>query len=219
MDKKISTILIISGLILLLSLGVIYFLAIPAYKEVGAQDVQIQQLKDKIDDRNNYYTTVESQVLALEAAGWSTKKERIEINFISSPFFTVKLNEFFKTLVTGSGMTLSKITSSPAVSVKTVSQTTSTSSEVQISKDTSDTQQEVVNTSYFSQLQGPVKKVSCNLSVIGTYNSFKKLLADMESQTRIITVNSISVTSAGQETGKNASNLSNFSLAVDVYSY
>ena len=68
----------VAGLILLLSIGVIYFLIMPAYRQMGVQDNQIKQIKEQIDARNNYYTTVESKVKALEDAGWAEKKKSIE---------------------------------------------------------------------------------------------------------------------------------------------
>jgi Tfp pilus assembly protein PilO len=216
MEKRSQTILIISGLIFLLSLAMAYFLVMPAYKQIGVQDSQIQQMKAQIDLKKNYYATVESKARALEDAGWAEKKKSIEVNFISSPFFTAKLNAFFKTLVAGSGTTFSSFTSSSPVSARTGAAQSSSDSEVKISTAT----ETKVATTYFDQLQGPVNKISCNLIVSGTYSAFKKLLSDMESQTRIITVKSIAVSSSSEQgTGKKAANVSSFNLVIDVYSY
>jgi len=221
MEKRNTKILVIAGLILLLSIGVVYFLVMPAYKQMGVQDDQIRQIKEQIEARNNYYSTVEAKVKALEDSGWAEKKKTIEVNFTSSPFFVPKMNVFFRTMVSSSGMTLSGITASPAVSVKTVAQTSTKSEEtVQVSSGSSTTStQQTAPTTYFDRLQGPVKKVTFNLSVSGTYNSFKKLLSDLETQTRIVTVKSVSVSSSLQGTGRSASNLSTFNLVVDTYSY
>lgn len=218
MEKRNTKILVIAGLILLLSIGVVYFLVLPAYKQMGVQDDQIMQIKEQIEARNNYYSTVEAKVRALADSGWAEKKKTIEVNFTSSPFFVPKMNVFFRTMVSSSGMTLSGITASPAVSVKTVAQpaTTKSGEEVQISSGSTATS---IPTTYFDRLQGPVKKVTFNLSVSGTYNSFKKLLSDLETQTRIVTVKSVSVSSSLQGAGKSASNLSTFNLVVDTYSY
>lgn len=221
MEKRNTKILAIAGLILLLSIGVVYFLVLPAYRQMGVQDDQIRQIKEQIDDRNNYYSTVEAKVKALQDSGWAEKKKTIEVNFTSSPFFVPKMNVFFRTMVSGSGMTLSGITASSAVSVKTVAQpaTSKSGEEVQISSSSTATPQQTAPTTYFDRLQGPVKKITFNLSVSGTYNSFKKLLSDLETQTRIVTVKSVSVSSSSQGMGKSVSNLSTFNLVVDTYSY
>lgn len=220
MEKRDTKILIVSGLIFLLSIGVVYFLVIPAYNQIGVQDDQIEQIKAQIDARNNYYSKLEAKVVALENAGWSEKKKSIEVNFTSSPFFVSKMNVFFRTMASGSGMTLSSITASSPTSVKAVAQTKQSESDVKISKSTADSsQQQTVQTTYLDRLQGPVKKTTFNISVSGTYNSFKKLLSDLESQTRVITVKSVSVSSSQAATGKKTSSLSSFNLVVDAYSY
>jgi len=222
MEKKSLTILIISGLILLISLAVVYLFVLPTYNQIKQQEVVTGQIKTQIDARKNYYTVVDSKVKALEAAGWAQKKDSIEVNFTSSPFFVPKLNSFFRTIVAGSGMTLSSVTSSAPVSAKSapVSQSTDTTSATKSSSTSQvkEVQQSKPST-YFDQLQGPVNKVTVNLSVTGTYSAFKKLLSDFEGQTRIITVKSIAVSASQAGSGKKAASISSFSLVVDVYSY
>jgi len=222
MDKKSATILIVSALIFILSIGVIYFLIMPAYKQAGEQGNQIIQLKAQIDAKNNYYAVIESKMTALEDAGWAEKRKSIEVNFTSSPFFIPKINTFFQALVSGSGMTLSSLTGSPAVSAKSAPQAQS-SGEVKISKDSSTQEkaaEQPVATTYFDQLQGPVNKVSFNIAVNGTYSAFKKLLSDLEGQTRIVTIKNIAVSSSSQQgSGKKITNTSLYNLTVDVYSY
>ena len=222
MEKKNITILIVSGLILILSLAFAYFFAMPAYKQIGQQESAIVQMKAQIDAQKNYYSVIDSKVKALEDAGWAEKEQSIEVNFTSSPFFIPKMNSFFQTMATGSGMTLSSVTSSAPVSVKTQATSQSSSeSEVKISKDTATSQetQPPKATTYFDQLQGPVNKTTFNLSLTGSYNSFKKFLSDMEGQTRIATVKSVSVSSSQQGEGKKTVSTSVFNLTVDVYSY
>jgi hypothetical protein len=134
------------------------------------------------------------------------------------------MNVFFRTMISAAGMTSAGITASPAISVKTIPQTVQGGSNVKISTSTVSTEQATVqqtttSSSYFDRLQGSVKKTTFNIVVSGTYNSFKKFLSDLENQTRIVTVKSVSVSSSQQGTGKNITNLSNFNLVVDVYSY
>jgi len=222
MEKKNITILIVAGSILILSLAFAYFFAMPAYKQIGQQESAIGQINAQIDAKKNYYKVIDSKVKALEDAGWAEKEQSIEVNFTSSPFFIAKMNSFFQTMASGSGMTLSGMTSSAPVSVKTSAASQSGSGgDVKISKDTSTTQetQQPKATTYFDQLQGPVNKTTFNLSLTGSYDSFKKFLSDMEGQTRIATVKSISVSSSQQGEGKKTVSISVFNLVVDVYSY
>lgn len=217
MDKKNIIILIVSGLIFILSVGVIYFLIMPAYKQAGDQGNQIIQLKAQIDAKKNYYAVIESKMKALEDAGWAEKRKSIEVNFTSSPFFIPKTNTFFQALAAGSGMTLSNMTYSSAVLVKSTPQA-SQSGEAKISKEKAIVQPTA--TTYFDQLQGPVKKASFNIGVTGTYSAFKKFLSDLEGQTRIVTIKNIAVSSSSQQVlGKKQSNISLYNLTVDIYSY
>lgn len=221
MEKNNTIILIVSGLILILSIGVVYFLTMPAYKQIGVQDQQIIQLKSQIEAKQNYYISIDSQSKQLEDAGWAEKKKSIEVNFTSTPFYIPKMNNFFQTVITSSGMILSNITSSSPVSAKSASETESTGSDTKTDENNSSSQgtQQSSTANYLNQLQGPVNKISFNVSVTGTYNSFKKFLSDLETQTRIVTVKSISVSTSQQGLGKKSLNTSLFNLVVDTYSY
>lgn len=217
MEQK-NKILIMSGLIVLVAVGVVYFLVLPANSQIKQQNAWIEQLKIQIEEKQNYYNVVESKLQALKDAGWADKEKMITVNFTSSPFYVVKMNSFFRTVASGSGVTISAITSSPSATVKTQATAATESSAVKISKEKEE--QQPVATSYFDQLQGPVKKTTFNMSVTGTYSSFKKFLSDLETQTRIVTVKSIAVSSSQTAgTGKKAVNVSSFNLVVDAYSY
>lgn len=222
MEQK-NKILIISGMIVLVAAGVFYFLILPINRQIGAQNDAIDQIKAQISAKQNYYNVVEAKIAALNDAGWADKEKMIEVNFTSSPFYVAKMSYFFRTVASGSGVAISNISAAPAVSVKTVPQVAAKGSEaVQISKETASEgqSQQTTATSYLDQLQGPVKKVTFSMSVAGTYDSFKKFLSDLETQTRIITVKSIEVSSSQDSgTGKKTVSLTNFNLVVDAYSY
>ncbi|MFA5086504.1 MAG: type 4a pilus biogenesis protein PilO [Candidatus Paceibacterota bacterium] len=221
MEQK-NKILIISGMIVLVAVGVFYFLILPLNGQIKAQNEAIGQIKSQIAAKQNYYNVVEAKLQALSDAGWADKEKMIAVNFTSSPFYVAKMSYFFRTVAAGSGVTISNISAAPAVSVKTVAQTSTKEKEtVQISTEkTAEEQKQVVSTGYLDQLKGPVKKITFTLAVTGTYSSFKKFLSDLETQTRIITVKNIEVVSSGDSgTGKKTVSLTNFNLTVDAYSY
>lgn len=221
MEKNNIIILIVSALIIILSMSVVYFLVMPAYADVGIKSEQIIQLKSQIEAKRNYNTSVDSQSKALEELGWSEKKKSIEVNFTSTPFYIPKMNVFFQTMAQSSGMILSNVTSAPAVSTKKAAENTGTSESK--SKETSSSAQSQVvqqsETTYLDQLKGPINKISFNISVTGTYNAFKRFLSDLEAQTRIVTVKSITVSSSQEGSGRRLVNTSQFNLVVDTYSY
>lgn len=219
--KRIKQIkLLISVLIFIAAICVAYLLDSSKWKEINNIKSQISQVESLISAKKSYYAIIDSKIEALNNAGWTEKKDSIAINFDSSQFFIPKINNFFKTIVASSGMELSNMTSStpePLQSQAPVTNQTEDGAKTSVQG----TQEAVQQTgNYLSQLQGPVKKTTINLSVKGTYTKFKNLLSLFENQTRIITVKSVTVSSAGQEVkGKTVLNNLSFSVILDIYSY
>jgi len=220
MDINKVKIIVSIGLIMT-AVGTAYFLDFPKWREINSVDGQITQVKSQIEAKKNYYAVIDLKIKALDDAGWSDKRDSLKINFDSSLFFTPKINNFFKAIVESSGMKLSSMTSSLPESTKIQPQvsTMKTESGVEISK-TQEIIPAVSNT--FNQLQGPIRKTTVNLNVTGTYGAFKNLLNLFQGQTRIITIKSVAVSSAGQSEGIKTKSLINnlsFSIILDVYSY
>ncbi|MCK9445587.1 hypothetical protein M0Q50_01675 [bacterium] len=217
--------ILIAVVLVIGALGIAYALDFSKWKEIKEVDNQIVQVKSQIQAKKNYYASIDSKIKALNDAGWDSKKDSIAINFDSSLFFTPKINNFFKTIVTLSGMQLSSMTSSLPESIKSQSQvpTTTTETGTEISKvDEISNATTPVTSNNFSRLQGPIRKTTINLNVAGTYIAFKNLLTQFQNQTRVINIKSIAVSSAGQEEGiktKSVVNNLSFSIILDVYSY
>ncbi|MFZ3057494.1 MAG: hypothetical protein WA092_00345 [Minisyncoccales bacterium] len=219
--KKVKQIkLLISVLIFIAAICVAYLLDNSKWKEINNVKSQISQLESLISAKKSYYAIIDSKIDALNSAGWTEKKSSIAINFDSSQFFIPKINSFFKAIVASSGMDLSSMTNSTQESVVSSAPATN-QTEDGAKSSAQNTQTEVQSTgNYLSQLQGPVKKTTINLNVTGTYAEFKNLLSLFEGQTRIITIKSVTVSSAGQEVkGRTTVNNHNFSVILDIYSY
>lgn len=223
MDINKVKILISIGLIIA-ALGIAYALDFSKWKEIGGVESQIVQVKQQIQTKQNYYASIDSKIKALHDAGWDDKKDSIAINFDASLFFTPKINNFFKTIVASSGMNLSSMTNSSPESIKAQAQVVAPKTEngTELSQTEETVQTAPVSSGNFGQIQGPVRKTAINLSVSGTYAAFKNLLTQLQNQTRIASIKSITVSSSsGQEGGigsKGALNLS-FNIILDVYSY
>lgn len=219
MEKKNQKI-IIAVAVIVISLGVGYFLDFSKLKEVNNLNSQIKQTTASIEAKKSYYAVIDSKMEALNNAGWSSKKESIAVNFTSTPFFIPKINSFFQSVVLTNGMAMSGITSSIAVSVKSSDQTATQESGSKSTKTSETASQQTATSNYFDQLQGPIKKTTVNLNIVGTYTAFKNLLTQLENQTRIITIKSVAVSPAGQEVSKSGTkNNLTFNIVLDVYSY
>jgi Tfp pilus assembly protein PilO len=227
MQEKSRT-LLISFLVFAASLAVLYFFVLPKNKELVKDEAQIAQLNENINTKKAYQEVIDEQVGALDAAQWAAKEPSIAINFTSSPFYVSKMQYFFKSIATSSGVSLDSLTYSSSVSVKAAAVQQPSGSAVKVSTATSAASgTQASPTGYYAQLTGPVKKTTFNLSVSGTYNNFKNFLTQLEGQTRIATVRNITFggvsdasgsTIATKSKAKKAANLS-FQLVVDTYSY
>lgn len=229
MEEK-SRILLISFLVFIASLGVLYFLVLPKYQAIVKNESQIAQLNENINTKKAYQEVIDEQIKELDDAQWTTKEPSIVINFTSSPFYTSKMQYFFQSMAVSSGLSLDSLTYSSSVSVKTTTAQPTSGSAVKVSTATASAQSSPSQSSgvgYYAQLTGPVKKTTFNLSVSGTYDNFKKFLTQLEGQTRIITVDSVTFGGAsdGSQTttvaskAKKVAAILSFQLVVDAYSY
>ncbi|MFA5228278.1 MAG: hypothetical protein WC446_00695 [Candidatus Paceibacterota bacterium] len=192
-QKQIN--LLIAGVIVVLIFGVFQYLISPKYQEMIFKNSEIESLQGQIKNINDYYSFTEASFQKLKNAGWETKKDIIGANFTSSPFFFPKAHHLLRNLASQNGLTVSNITNSNPVDILK-------------------TQEE-----YKDLLQGPVKKTTFNLSLLGTQESFKNLLSTIENQARIITVKNISVLPVSTYAGPIPEGFLNFNLSVDLYSY
>lgn len=218
--KKAKNIkVLISVIIFIAAIGIAYSLDFSKWNEINSVDSQIKQMKALIDAKKSYYAVIDSKIEALNNAGWAQKKDSITINFDTSLFFTPKINNFFRTIVASSGMTLDGMTSSLPEGKGSQSKATTTTGGAKTSNVAGATETPPQQSS--NDLQGSIKKTTVNLNVTGTYNNFKNLLSLFEGQTRIVTIKNISVSSSTQEESKSkvVVNNHNFSLVLDVYSY
>lgn len=219
--KRKNIKVLISVIIFISAIGIAYFLSFSKWQEINSVDSQIKQMEALISAKKSYYANIDSKIEALNSAGWDQKKDSIAINFDSSLFFTPKINNFFRTIVASSGMSLDGMTSSLPEGTSSQSQAkTTTESGAKTSKVVGTTQTSVQQNS--DVLQGSIRKTAVNLNVSGTYNNFKNLLSLFEGQTRIVTIKSIAVSSAATQEkskGKVVANNYNFSIILDVYSY
>jgi len=213
---------LISAGLIIIAFGVFYFLDFPKMKESEGKDKQIVQLEKSIESRKGYYQSLDAKVIELNGDGWEEKSKQIAVNFsMNDPFLTPKLNNFFETVVSGSGLSLNQMTYSTAAAVKGTPKATTGSDSMKVGGESA---QPVAQSSSLDQLNGSAKKITYNLTVSGSYSAFKNFLKQLENQTRIATVQSISVSSGtpqvtGRGKTRTITNILDFNLIVDVYSY
>jgi hypothetical protein len=224
--------IIIGAIMFLASIGVYFAFDIPKMNEAKDKDDQIKQMGFNIDSRKGYYEDVNNEITALEAAGWTEKRKKIEVNFTSGPFYISKMKYFVNDLVKLAGVSLKGVTYSTTGSAKTQTQAQVTTPETKSTKSTTkieENQETTTNTpvvsSYFDQMKGPINKTTLNISVSGTYTALNNFLKTIENQSRIGTVQSVKIASSGADTGSGTQgkssgvNILTAEIVVDFYSY
>jgi len=192
--EKINKKLLLSSSIAVIIFAVFIVLVLPCYNSVKDKEREIKITKSQKEKIEEYYISSSASFAKLKEAGWDRKKDIIKFNFISSPFFVPQVQYFLRNLSFENGMIFSNVTNSTPMMI----------SESQAL--------------YKSQIIGPVKKTTFNLSVEGSYNSFKSLLSSLEKQARISSVQSISISPAPKKSEEENADLS-FNLMIDFYSY
>lgn len=240
--KNLTTI-IISVALFLASAAAFYFLDIPQNQQIKDKEKQIAQTNANISSKMQYNELISKQYQALQDASWDSKKASLMVNFDKPLFFVYKIQDFFGTVAKDTGITIEEATYSTPESVKTQPAPAATgeggapTTKQPATPSTEESGSTAsVKPAYFDQVKGPVMKTTFNLTITGTYNEFRNFLKELEGQTRIITVNSVTLVTETQpgegQTGTGgvagggttislplAPNEVPLKLVVDAYSY
>lgn len=187
-----------------------YFLAVPLYQEYQTQQINVLNKQEELNNQIEYFQKIEEFHQQLEEAGWEDLQERISVNFSTEPYFFPKMYSFFKQKAITHGMALNDISYSDPIDLKAGSASEQTVTEGESSMHQA-----------YSGLENSVKKITFSLALSGSYNSFKNFLADLENQMQLVSVESISFSSASAQSSSDETQSSGFPFRVvlNTYSY
>lgn len=190
--QEINLIFYILGVIIIFIIN--YFFVFPEYNLLKEKDKTIKNLSTDEEFIKNYYDVVNKNLEDLNNAKWGSKKNILEQNFDSSPFFSSIVKDFLRTKALESGLIVSDIYVSRPVII-------ANSEEL-----------------YKSELIGPVNKTRFELSLEGNYFAFKNFISTIEKSSRIGSVESISI-DKNHNSNQEITNDLLFKLSIDYYSY
>lgn len=190
--QEINLIFYILGVIIIFIIN--YFFVFPEYNLLKEKDKTIKNLSTNEEFIKNYYDVVNKNLEDLNNAKWGSKKNILEQNFDSSPFFSSIVKDFLRTKALESGLIVSDIYVSRPVII-------ANSEEL-----------------YKSELIGPVNKTRFELSLEGNYFAFKNFISTIEKSSRIGSVESISI-DKNHNSNQEITNDLLFKLSIDYYSY
>lgn len=190
--QEINLIFYILGVIIIFFIN--YFFVFPEYNLLKEKNKKIKNLSTDEEFIKNYYDVVNKNLEDLNNAKWGSKKNILEQNFDSSPFFSSIVKDFLRTKALESGLIVSDIYVSRPVII-------ANSEEL-----------------YKSELIGPVNKTRFELSLEGNYFAFKNFISTIEKSSRIGSVESISI-DKNHNSNQEITNDLLFKLSIDYYSY
>ena len=190
--QEINLIFYILGVIIIFFIN--YFFVFPEYNLLKEKNKTIKNLSTDEEFIKNYYDVVNKNLEDLNNAKWGSKKNILEQNFDSSPFFSSIVKDFLRTKALESGLIVSDIYVSRPVIIAN-------------SEDL-----------YKSELIGPVNKTRFELSLEGNYFAFKNFISTIEKSSRIGSIESISIDKNHNSNQEITYDLL-FKLSIDYYSY
>ena len=190
--QEINLIFYILGVIIIFLIN--YFFVFPEYNLLKEKNKKIKNLSTDEEFIKNYYDIVNKNLEDLNNAKWGSKKNILEQNFDSSPFFSSIVKDFLRTKALESGLIVSDIYVSRLVIIAN-------------SEDL-----------YKSELIGPVNKTRFELSLEGNYFAFKNFISAIEKSSRIGSIESISI-DKNHNSNQEITNDLLFKLSIDYYSY
>jgi Tfp pilus assembly protein PilO len=190
--QEINLIFYILGVIIIFFIN--YFFVFPEYNLLKEKNKTIKNLSTDEEFIKNYYDVVNKNLEDLNNAKWGSKKNILEQNFDSSPFFSSIVKDFLRTKALESGLIVSDIYVSRPVII-------ANSEEL-----------------YKSELIGPVNKTRFELSLEGNYFAFKNFISAIEKSSRIGSIESISI-DKNHNSNQEITNDLLFKLSIDYYSY
>ncbi|HPM39096.1 MAG TPA: hypothetical protein PLF93_00470 [Candidatus Pacearchaeota archaeon] len=190
--QEINLIFYILGVIIIFLIN--YFFVFPEYNLLKEKNKKIKNLSTDEEFIKNYYDIVNKNLEDLNNAKWGSKKNILEQNFDSSPFFSSIVKDFLRTKALESGLIVSDIYVSRPVIIEN-------SEEL-----------------YKSELIGPVNKTRFELSLEGNYFAFKNFISAIEKSSRIGSIESISI-DKNHNSNQEITNDLLFKLSIDYYSY
>jgi len=190
--QEINLIFYILGVIIIFFIN--YFFVFPEYNLLKEKNKTIKNLSTDEEFIKNYYDVVNKNLEDLNNAKWGSKKNILEQNFDSSPFFSSIVKDFLRTKALESGLIVSDIYVSRPVIIAN-------------SEDL-----------YKSELIGPVNKTRFELSLEGNYFAFKNFISTIEKSSRIGSIESISI-DKNHNSNQEITNDLLFKLSIDYYSY
>jgi Tfp pilus assembly protein PilO len=190
--QEINLIFYILGVIIIFLIN--YFFVFPEYNLLKEKNKTIKSLSIDEEFIKNYYDVVNKNLEDLNNAKWGSKKNILEQNFDSSPFFSSIVKDFLRTKALESGLIVSDIYVSRPVII-------ANSEEL-----------------YKSELIGPVNKTRFELSLEGNYFAFKNFISAIEKSSRIGSIESISI-DKNHNSNQEITNDLLFKLSIDYYSY
>jgi hypothetical protein len=100
---------VVSVFLIVVCIALAYFMLLPQYEKMFAQEYEISALEQKVETMQTYYEEIRKSYEELENIGWDIAEQKISANFMEGPFFKYNMQTYLEGLVTRSGLYLNSV--------------------------------------------------------------------------------------------------------------
>lgn len=192
---------IISIALIIASIAMFYFLVIPQINEIKDQESQILTLQTRLDNTTDYFNEIRENSDKLKDLNWTLVEKKMDANFMSGPFYSYNMKNFFEKLILKSGLYLKEMTigGNSAGSMEGVT--------IESSAEANDL--------------GNLNEIPIVLNLHGTYPNLKNFLNILSKQITVVGVDKLEVSKNTIESEDGEENISSgldFKINAHVYS-
>ncbi|MDD2548373.1 MAG: hypothetical protein PHO04_02745 [Candidatus Pacebacteria bacterium] len=165
---------VVSVFLIVVCIALAYFMLLPQYEKMFAQEYEISALEQKVETMQTYYEEIRKSYEELENIGWDIAEQKISANFMEGPFFKYNMQTYLEGLVTRSGLYLN------SVSIEGVSDTYEFKKGEQSGEDRT-------------------REIGISFDVTGSYDFFRSFLELLDRQALVIKISDIDISKASDE--------------------
>lgn len=174
--------LIVSAVLIIASIALFYFAAMPQFEKIAIQEKEILDLEYKLENTTNYFSLIKKNAEKLEELEWDKASKKIDANFMDGPFFIHNMEAYFKNLIVRSGLYLKNLQVEEGGLGQNKTQEPLQGEGLGISPTTVTT---------------TTKKVGVTFELSGEYEYFRNFLNILDRQALVIKVENIEINNTG----------------------
>lgn len=177
MNNNSFPFVIVSAVLIVASIALFYFLALPQFEKISMQEKEMLDLEYKLENTTSYFNIVNENVQKLEELEWEKVSKKIDANFMAGPFFIHNMEAYFKNLIIRSGLYLKDL-------------------KIEGASEKGETQQQVEGEANTTVAENTTKQIGISFDLSGEYDYLRNLLDIFDKQALVVKIENIEISNS-----------------------